>query len=412
MISDIHSDSAHRRQREAIGLPVDPPTPPIVHENCSPTERRRRELAELPSSTSVNVGRLTEQQRRGRALSGITESLGTMAVRGNSVLTASPDRAPESESYSFGGAARGVTGAARDSFDQSRSPHPLPDPVAARADLVRVWLKTLDSLVAMDRPAFASVLRGVQADVEQLLYFFVNHFASNGEDDIAVAETLRQCLNMLGDALEAANQMAPGEVAKLARLLRDAISLITAGKDEQGPQLPGEATQQQGQMLTEQAQIFVMESSPSQDSALMKVRATLIKGDQVNRNHRLYKSEYLRREAAALQEKLRKGETLFAQADHPADGVPRIHDTAAMWTAIRYDEGAKEIVGEASILNTTAGKDLAELIRSGAAVGVSCRGFGTTTSRGDISEVNSDWSLHSADFVIGPSFDTFATRLN
>jgi hypothetical protein len=138
----------------------------------------------------------------------------------------------------------------------------------------------------------------------------------------------------------------------------------------------------------------------------MRVKGVFGRADERNANNRIYTSKLIERETKGLAERSTK-DTVFMQADHPTDGVSRISDTAAILRSVTYDPSTKEVTGEADILTTRKGTDLAEIVRAGGKVGISARGFGTTSvgehagQKGDI--VNDDYKLVTYDFVVGQS---------
>lgn len=138
---------------------------------------------------------------------------------------------------------------------------------------------------------------------------------------------------------------------------------------------------------------------------LLKVRGVFHRADERNANNRIYPSKLLERETKRLNDRLK--ESVFMQADHPADGMSKVSQTAAILSSVEYDPRTKEVVGEAKVLETSLGKDLAAIVRAGGHVGISARGFGTTTpgecagQKGDV--VNEDYQLATFDFVVGQS---------
>ena len=95
----------------------------------------------------------------------------------------------------------------------------------------------------------------------------------------------------------------------------------------------------------------------------MQVTGIMHRANELNGNHRIYPATILSREVNKLKERLGSGDTVFSQADHPADGVSRIGDTAAMLKSVEYTP-QNEVVGTAVILPTQKGKDLAAIVRA------------------------------------------------
>lgn len=138
---------------------------------------------------------------------------------------------------------------------------------------------------------------------------------------------------------------------------------------------------------------------------ILKVRGVFHRADEKNANNRIYPASLLERETKRLNDRLK--ESVFMQADHPVDGMSKVSQTAAILSSVQYDKKTKEVTGEATVLETTLGKDLAAIVRAGGRVGISARGFGTTTpgecagQKGDV--VNEDYQLATFDFVVGQS---------
>jgi hypothetical protein len=153
----------------------------------------------------------------------------------------------------------------------------------------------------------------------------------------------------------------------------------------------------------------ILEANEIEENGKKKFRVKGIfnRADERNANNRIYPSRLLEREHGKLNERLAKKESIFMQADHPSDGVSRIGETGAIMRSVHYDPKTKLVTGEADILSTHKGQDLQEIIRAGGQVGISARGFGTTSpgehagQKGDV--VNEDYNLLTYDFVIGQS---------
>jgi hypothetical protein len=62
-----------------------------------------------------------------------------------------------------------------------------------------------------------------------------------------------------------------------------------------------------------------------------------------------------------------------------------------------------DMLGEAEILNTPCGQVAQALIKGGVKLGISSRGMGSLTEKGDYSVVNDDFKLVTFDLVADPS---------
>ena len=131
--------------------------------------------------------------------------------------------------------------------------------------------------------------------------------------------------------------------------------------------------------------------------------------DKVNTNDREYPKELLAREIARLAPKLENGEIVGA-AYHPEDGVGETTDTSHKWDKVKIEEDGS-CVGELTVLPTSKGSDIITQLQAGVKLGMSSRGFGTTTEKtkkidGEeikYQEVNDDYRLQSfGDWVINP----------
>ena len=62
-----------------------------------------------------------------------------------------------------------------------------------------------------------------------------------------------------------------------------------------------------------------------------------------------------------------------------------------------------DMIGEAEILSTPCGQVAQALIKGGVKLGISSRGMGSLTEKGDFSMVNDDFKLVTFDLVADPS---------
>lgn len=163
------------------------------------------------------------------------------------------------------------------------------------------------------------------------------------------------------------------------------------------------------QLLTEQVPIHfeILEEASEHNGRRVKVRAAKMSlADEINSNGRVYPLTYWSREIKKLQEQVAQGSAV-GSADHPLDGRSRIRDAAIRWTNI-WLEG-KETHGEGFVVQTAAGKDLEAVIRSGVAVDVSSRSWGSSLRRpwnGKVADViQEDLDLVTFDVVLGGSVE-------
>ncbi len=151
----------------------------------------------------------------------------------------------------------------------------------------------------------------------------------------------------------------------------------------------------------------ILEESSPKNGGRMKVKGIFTVADEVNGNGRVYPEQIVDREIEKLRP-IMEDNRLFSEADHPEDGKSRISNTAALLTNIekKVVDERKVYYGEATILNTSKGRDLQEVIRVGKP-GFSSRGFGSLMKgnwKGKSADiVQEDYSMKTFDFVIGQS---------
>ena len=145
--------------------------------------------------------------------------------------------------------------------------------------------------------------------------------------------------------------------------------------------------------------IEILEESKSKGT--MKIRGTFQRADEANNNKRIYSRPLLEREVIKLTEAI--GERrLLGELDHPTHDAVKLSNVSHLVTGLKMQ--GKEVVGEAEILNTPAGKVAQALINDGVKIGISSRGMGTLSE--DIKgnkTVNEDFKLITFDLVADPS---------
>jgi len=139
--------------------------------------------------------------------------------------------------------------------------------------------------------------------------------------------------------------------------------------------------------------------SENKDDNVMNVSVPWIQADKKNQNGRTYPKSLLQREIARVQSSVKKG-SFIGTGDHPFSGIENIATASHIVTALSLDEKGQGWA-EMRILPTERGKTIQTLIRNGATLGVSCRGFGNVGNDGRVSD---DYKLVGVDVVTNPSF--------
>ena len=103
--------------------------------------------------------------------------------------------------------------------------------------------------------------------------------------------------------------------------------------------------------------------SEARGTGAMKVRGLFQEAEKANGNKRIYRKDTLVREVQRLQCMI--GERrLIGELDHPSNEVVHLANASHLITGLHME--GNQVIGEAEILNTPAGKVLQELIKSGA----------------------------------------------
>ena len=137
----------------------------------------------------------------------------------------------------------------------------------------------------------------------------------------------------------------------------------------------------------------------------MIARGEFARCDVPTQNGRTYPRGVYEREIKKLQESV-TSRRAFGELDHPDDGKTKLARVSHVITRLDIDKNGV-VMGEAEILDTPNGRTLKAILDSGAEVGVSSRGFGSTKQLPDGSSmVGEDFVLRSFDFVADPAMKT------
>lgn len=137
----------------------------------------------------------------------------------------------------------------------------------------------------------------------------------------------------------------------------------------------------------------------------MVARGEFARCDVPTQNGRTYPRGVYDREVKKLQESV-AARRAFGELDHPDDGKTKLSRVSHVITRLDIDKDGV-VIGEAEILDTPNGRTLKAILDSGAEVGVSSRGFGSTKQMPDGSQVvGEDFVLRSFDFVADPAMKT------
>ena len=133
----------------------------------------------------------------------------------------------------------------------------------------------------------------------------------------------------------------------------------------------------------------------------LKIRGIFQRADEANNNQRIYPQRVLESQVRNLTEAI-KERRLVGELDHPTYDMVKLSNASHLITGLRLE--GKEVIGEAEILPTPAGKVVEGLIRGGVKIGISSRGMGTLSEgKNGTKTVNEDFRLVTFDIVADPS---------
>lgn len=132
----------------------------------------------------------------------------------------------------------------------------------------------------------------------------------------------------------------------------------------------------------------------------LRVRGVFQRADEANNNKRVYPKKILDREIERLRPVF-ESRQLVGELDHPSDAVVSLKNASHLITNLYWN--GKDVIGEAEILPTPAGKIAEALIRSGVKIGISSRGVGSLTEGVNGKIVNEDYQMLTFDLVADPS---------
>jgi len=158
-----------------------------------------------------------------------------------------------------------------------------------------------------------------------------------------------------------------------------------------------------------QCQIIREEVDEKTNERVMWVAVKWQHAEIVNGNKRRYSRAILQREMERLQPQLSKG-AVYGASYHPKDDA-EVPDISHIWESYKMEDDGS-CVGVIKVLPTDQGRNAQVIIKHGGHIGMSSRGFGTTTRREvevegkkiTVEDINEDFRLKSpGDFVLTPS---------
>lgn len=135
----------------------------------------------------------------------------------------------------------------------------------------------------------------------------------------------------------------------------------------------------------------------SQDGKDLYMSGLFIQGNVKNGNGRVYPAEEISRAVESVQNRLKKGETVLGELDHPEELQINLDRVSHIITELQCN-GADGL-GKLKIIDTPMGNIARSLLKAGAKLGVSSRGSGNVDGSGRVS----DFDIVTVDIVAQPS---------
>lgn len=152
--------------------------------------------------------------------------------------------------------------------------------------------------------------------------------------------------------------------------------------------------------INEEIEVLTEETSSGNKSYF--IEGVFLQGNIKNRNGRIYPIDILRSETENYITNYVNQNRAFGELGHPEGPTINLERVSHMIKTLRLE--GNNYVGKAKILDSPYGKIVKNLIDEGAKLGVSSRGIGSVSSRGDATIVNGDFRLSTAaDIVADPS---------
>ena len=130
------------------------------------------------------------------------------------------------------------------------------------------------------------------------------------------------------------------------------------------------------------------------------------RSDEWNKNKRFYPDLVATPAIEKFNKESQKGAGIVGQLDHPSSGSNTLLANASHLITKVWKDDKKVWWANAKIMNTSRGKDLLAVLKTGATIGASLRGFGECDKDG---KVKAGLQIRAIDFVSSPSFGASAT---
>lgn len=165
-------------------------------------------------------------------------------------------------------------------------------------------------------------------------------------------------------------------------------------------------------LIDQNIETEVLTESTIEGDKRMYITGPFLMHTKQNRNKRIYSKKGMDNAVKAYTEEYIKSNRAMGEMSHPAGRLQIDPERACILTTELTPDG-NHYMGKARVLSTPMGKILEALLSDGVRIGVSSRGVGSVSKRGDTTYVGDDFALHvAADVVTDPSVgDAFVQHL-
>lgn len=158
------------------------------------------------------------------------------------------------------------------------------------------------------------------------------------------------------------------------------------------------------------SRILLVEESPVElireeveGKKVMRITGPFLMFDKQNRNKRVYPKKIMESAVEKYTKEYIQSKRALGELNHPSNRISIDPERACILTESLEKDG-NYFVGVAKVLSTPLGRLLENLLSDGVKIGVSSRGLGSTSNRGNSITVKEDYEIRTAaDVVFDPS---------
>lgn len=165
-------------------------------------------------------------------------------------------------------------------------------------------------------------------------------------------------------------------------------------------------------LLLEQAQTVELLTESTDEGKRLYISGPFLMHSKKNRNNRIYSKGGMDKAVKQYIKEYVECNRSLGEMNHPKDRLAVDPERACIMTTELKPDG-NYYYGKAKVLSTPLGKVLEALLNDGVKIGVSSRGVGSVSKKGDATYVGEDFHLSvAADVVHDPSVaDAFVQHL-